>query len=174
MYEATDIVLERAVAVKVMREDLVASQGAGERFRREARAVAALSHPHVVTIYDFGVAALGRGFVVMELLAGVTLREELLQQVRLSPVRTVEILRGVCAAVEAAHRRHLIHRDLKPENIFLARGESIEVPKVLDFGLAKLLPAVNASSAETRSGQIVGTLRYMAPERLQGGDVEPA
>jgi serine/threonine-protein kinase len=135
---------------------------------------ASFAHPNVVTVYDFGSVAETRAFLVMELLEGATLREELHAQPRSAPGRVVEIMRGVCAAVQAAHRRHLVHRDLKPENIFLSRGEAGEVPKVLDFGVAKFLPAADLATADTQSGMVVGTLAYMAPEQLRGQPVDPA
>ncbi len=168
VYEAMDTALERRVAVKVIRDDLVGSADAAERFRREARAAASFTHPNVVTVHDFGVAADSRAFLVMELLEGVTLRDELKQNPRLAPSRTLEIMRGVFAAVEAGHRRQLIHRDLKPENIFLARSETGEIPKVLDFGIAKFLPASTQATADTAAGALVGTLHYMSPEQLHG------
>ena len=168
VYEASDAALERVVAVKVIREDLLSSSDAGERFRREALATASFAHPNVVTIYDFGFATQARAFLVMERLNGRTLREELRREGRLSAAVTLEILRGVCAAVETAHCRQLIHRDLKPENIFLCADGLRLVPKVLDFGVAKFLPLAMNSGAETTSGVLVGTLRYMAPEQLRG------
>jgi len=174
VYEATDTALERRVAVKVIHDSLVGSVEAAERFRREARATASFAHPNVVTVYDFGSIAETRAFLVMELLEGTTLREELRAQKRLAPPRVVEIMRGVCAAVHAAHRRQLVHRDLKPENIFLSRGEAGEVPKVLDFGVAKFLPAAAQETADTQSGALVGTLAYMAPEQLRGQPVDPS
>jgi serine/threonine-protein kinase len=174
VYEATDTALERRVAVKVIRDDLVGSADAAERFRREARAAASFTHPNVVTVYDFGVAADTRAFLVMELLDGTSLREELKRQGRLMPPRTVEVLRGVCAAVEAAHRRQLVHRDLKPENIFLARGDAGETTKVLDFGIAKFLPTATQATADTGSALLVGTMHYMAPEQLRGQPVDAA
>ncbi|HUU13933.1 MAG TPA: serine/threonine-protein kinase [Terriglobia bacterium] len=143
--------LERRVAVKVIHDDLVGSAEAAERFRREARAVASFAHPNVVTVYDFGAAADTRAFLVMELLEGTTLRKELRRQKQSTPPRTVEILRGVCAAVDAAHHRQLVHRDLEPENILLSRGEPGEVPKVLDFGVAKFLPAAAQGTADTQA-----------------------
>lgn len=174
VYEATDTALERHVAVKVIRDDLVGSADAAERFRREARAAASFSHPNVVTVYDFGVEADTRAFLVMELLEGLTLREELKRQRRLEPARTVAILRGVCEAVEAAHRRQLVHRDLKPDNIFLARAETGEIPKVLDFGIAKFLPAATQATADTGTGPLVGTIAYMSPEQWLGQPVDAA
>jgi serine/threonine-protein kinase len=175
VYEATDSALERRVAVKVIREDRLGGPEVAQRFHREARAAAAFAHPNVVTVYDYGVEAGTRAFLVMELLEGATLREELKSRKRLAASRAVEIFRGVCSAVEAAHRRQLIHRDLKPENIFLARSGDggSEVVKVLDFGIAKFLPASEDEAetqtlAETDAGVLVGTPGYMSPEQLLG------
>ena len=174
VYEAADSALERRVAIKVIRDDWVGSIEAAQRFRREARAAAGFSHPNVVTVHDYGVEADTRGFLVMELLEGRSLRDELQLHGRLDPSRARWILRGVCAAVEAAHRRQLIHRDLKPENIFLAEGgdASGEVVKVLDFGIAKFLgPAGNdaATRLTAATGVVVGTPAYMSPEQRLGG-----
>jgi len=174
VYEAIDTALDRRVAVKVIREDLTGSAVAAERFRQEARAAASSTHPNVVTVYDFGVAANARAYLIMELLEELTLREELRKQVRLTASRTLEILRGVCAAVDAAHRRQIIHRDLKPENVFLTRVETGECTKVLDFGLAKFLPSGSEQTLDTDPGALVGTVRYMAPEQLRGQPVDPA
>jgi tRNA A-37 threonylcarbamoyl transferase component Bud32 len=177
VYEATDSSLQRHVAVKLIREDWVGSDEAAQRFQREARTSAGFAHPNVVTVHDYGVEAGRRAFLVMELLKGVTLREELKRRTRLEPSRTVGIFGGVCAAVEAAHRRQLIHRDLKPENIFLARSEGAdrvgETVKVLDFGIAKLLSssddaAVTRTGFDTHPGILVGTVAYMSPEQLTG------
>jgi serine/threonine-protein kinase len=141
------------------------------RFKREARAAAALSHPNVVTVFDFGVGEDDRAYLVMELLKGHTLRRELQQHGRLEAKRAGEIMRGVCGAVEAAHAQRLVHRDLKPENIFLIHVVAAEVAKVLDFGLAKPLAAAEetATVVDTAPGVLVGTVRYMSPEQLSGG-----
>jgi hypothetical protein len=187
VYEATDIALERPVALKVIREELIGSADAAERFHQEARIAATLAHPNVVTIYDFGLAtssterasivrgtATTRAFLVMERLVGRTLREELRQAGCLSPARTVDILSGVTAAIDAAHRRQLLHRDLKPENIFLAHVGAIEITKVVDFGLAKFLPVAAESTPRTGTGMLLGTLGYMAPEQLSGAMPTPS
>jgi tRNA A-37 threonylcarbamoyl transferase component Bud32 len=174
VYEAVDTALERRVAVKVIRDELTGNIEAAGRFQREARAAASFAHPNVVTIYDFGVAADTRAFLVMELLEGTALRNELQRAGRLGAPRTIAILRDVCAAVEAAHQRQLVHRDLKPENIFLARTEVRETAKVLDFGIAKFLPTSSQQTADTGPGALIGTMRYMSPEQLRGGAVDMA
>jgi hypothetical protein len=172
VYEAIDSSLERRVAIKLIREDWTDRAEALQRFRREARASASFAHPNVVTIYDYGIEGDTRAFLVMELLQGRTLRDELKQHQRLALSHIVDIFRGVCAAVEAAHARNLIHRDLKPENIFLT-GNTV---KVLDFGVAKFLPSRDASaptrlSSATQAGILVGTPAYMSPEQLLGEDL---
>jgi len=179
VYEATDSALARRVALKVIREDRLGNPGAPERFQREARAAAAFPHPNVVTVHDYGIDAGTRAFLVMELLEGATLREELRARQRLDPVRVAGIFRGLCSAVEAAHLRQLIHRDLKPENVFLVRtGDATsETVKVLDFGIAKFLPGFEEGGdtlnlGETNAGILVGTPSYMSPEQLLGE--EPA
>ena len=137
VYAAVDEALERPVAVKLIRDDLVASADLTERFRREARAAAAFAHVHVVRVYDFGLDREGRAFLVMELLEGQTLRQRLGAGQPMTTDEVLHVLRGICPAVAAAHAQGLVHRDLKPENIFLQRHETGVVPKVLDFGLAK-------------------------------------
>jgi len=173
VYEAADIALARRVAVKVIREELVGSAAAAERFRLEARAAASFSHPNVVTVHDFGIARDTRAFLVMELLRGASLRDLLQRQARLEPPRVVSILREVAAAADTAHARQLVHRDLKPENVFLTRDDGPGRVKVLDFGLAKFMAAPTDAATVTGSGTIVGTLHYMGPEQLRAGTVDP-
>jgi tRNA A-37 threonylcarbamoyl transferase component Bud32 len=171
VYKATDISLERAVAVKLIRDDLVTSSDAAERFRREAKAAASFSHPNLVTVHDFGVDADTRVFLVMELLQGVTLRQRFEQQKKFTAQQILQILGGVCAGLEAAHENGLIHRDLKPENIFLAQSGGSEVSKILDFGLAKFLGSPTDSAAatvDTVPGVLMGTPQYMSPDQLNG------
>src|SRR5580700_978610 len=171
VYKATDTSLERAVAVKLIREDLVASSEATERFRREAKAAAAFAHPNLVTVHDFGVDLDTRVFLVMELLEGFTLRQRFEQQKNFTPQQILEVLGGVCAGLQAAHENGLVHRDLKPENIFLAQGGAGEVAKILDFGLAKFLVSTANSAAatvDTLPGVLMGTPQYMSPDQLSG------
>ena len=169
VYEALDTTLDRRVAVNFIRADLTGNSDMSARFVREAKA-AAFGHPNVVTIHDFGVAADGRAFLVMELLEGVTLRQEMRKEGRLGTVRAAAILRDVCAAVEAAHSRRLLHRDLKPENIFVIHAPGVESVKILDFGIAKPLSDGSETMTlnETGPGVVVGTPQYMCPEQLRG------
>jgi hypothetical protein len=171
VYESLDTQLGRHVAVKLIRPDLTSSPEAVARFRREAKTAASFTHPNVITVHDFGVAEDQRAYLVMELLQGSTLRQELNRHRRLPVSRAAAILDGVCTAVAAAHQQRLLHRDLKPENIFLANSEGNEIAKILDFGVAKpIAPADTTSSAgQTGPGILLGTLKYMSPEELRGG-----
>jgi serine/threonine-protein kinase len=167
VYRALDTRLGRHVAIKMLPERLSADAEARERFEREARAIAALSHPGIVTIYEF-TRAEDTLFAVMELLEGETLRSRLLQGPL--PWRTaVEITASVAEGLAAAHGKEVIHRDLKPENIFLPLGQG---PKILDFGLARQFAVTAAEDSETFLGTVpgivLGTIGYMSPEQVQG------
>jgi eukaryotic-like serine/threonine-protein kinase len=172
VYFAVDISLTRPVAVKLLRERWTQSASSAEHFQREARIAASFTHPNVVTVHDFGATADGHAFLVMEVLEGDTLRAELGRAGRLDLATASHILHGVCAAVDAAHRRGLVHADLKPENVFIVRNDIAEVVKVLDFGLAS---SVMRARDDTRSGALLfGTPAYMAPEQLRNEPPQPA
>ena len=169
---AFDRVLKRDVALKFMREDL-RSRDLEARFLREGQAMAAFVHPHVVTVFDVGISADGRPFLVMELLEGRTVAERLDVEGPLTPEEVVEIVAQTCAAVTAAHGRGILHRDLKPANLFLVGPEDRATVKVLDFGIAKITEG-SATATETASGALIGTPAYMAPERILGGPAQPS
>jgi serine/threonine-protein kinase len=129
----------------------------------------------VVTVHDFGLAGDNRAFLVMELLHGATLREVLRRDGRLTSACAIALMRDLCAAVDAAHRRQLVHRDLKPENVFLVEDAgSPRLAKVLDFGIAKVLAGDGHTATATSTGAGLGTLHYMGPEQLRGGAVDPS
>lgn len=176
VYEARDEALERGVAVKVLRDDRLGDEGAAARFRQEARVAATFAHPNVVTVHDFGVVGRDRGYLVMEMLEGTPLSDELRRRGRFEPPEALDILRGVAAAVEAAHARQIVHRDLKPGNIWLAPAGKAWLPKVLDFGIARMLAegeGLAVDAFETTGSFLAGTLPYMSPEQLRGERPSP-
>ena len=170
VYRARDARLGREVAVKVLPERLAGDPNALSRFEREARAVAALSHPNILAIHDFGEER-GVRYAVTELLEGQTLRERLVRE-RLSWRKAAEIGIAVADGLSAAHMRSIVHRDLKPENIFLTSSGQV---KILDFGLARVdaapseqTTAAPTESVATEAGTVLGTLGYMSPEQVSG------
>jgi eukaryotic-like serine/threonine-protein kinase len=173
VYRARDLRLDRLVAVKVVRAELLQDMEARRRFRREAQVVARLQHPGIVSIFDFGTFTDRGAYLVMELVRGEDLRRVLQREGSLEPARAARILSAVCRAIEAAHREGVLHRDLKPENILLPAAGDIDA-KVLDFGVAKLVgdsPDNTGSDGGvtlTAAGSIIGTPAYMAPEQLRG------
>lgn len=169
VFRARDMRLDRDVAIKVVRAELLGSAEARARFRREAQVVARLQHPAVVAVFDYGTLPDGAAYLVMEFVRGEDLRR-LLRRERCLPFdRLVPIVRDVAAGVQAAHDAGVLHRDLKPENVLLpASGAG---PKVLDFGVAKVTDAP-AGSTLTGAATIVGTPAYMAPEQLRGDTVD--
>jgi predicted ATPase len=176
VYRATHLQLERPVAVKILLSEYLDEPSMVARFQREAVAVARLRHPHIVTVHDYGVADAIGAYLVMELLEGHSLRDELAEHSRLDPLKTLALLGQVCGAIDAAHRAGVVHRDLKPENIFLERREgtlSALSAKVLDFGLAKMEAVFRSSPGRiTHANAILGTPFYMSPEQCQGEDVD--
>jgi non-specific serine/threonine protein kinase len=173
VYRATHLQLERQVAVKLVRADLVDSSAALERFVREARMVARLRHPNIVTVYDYGVAEGAGAYLVMELLEGRTLRAALRERKRFDARGALDLIAQVCDAIAAAHRTGVVHRDLKPDNILLERGAHGPAVKVLDFGLAKLAEEVGPRRAAiTNMGTVLGTPTYMAPEQCRGQEAD--
>jgi beta-lactam-binding protein with PASTA domain/serine/threonine protein kinase len=162
VYEATDLRLDRTVAVKVMHPGLGDDDDFAARFVAEARSAAKLSHPNVVGVFDQGNDD-GTVFLAMELIPGHTLRDTIGKEAPLSPGRALALLEPVVSALAAAHRAGLVHRDVKPENVLIADDGRI---KVADFGLAK---AVSTTTQHTATGVLIGTVSYVAPELVIEG-----
>ncbi|MEK6300517.1 MAG: serine/threonine-protein kinase [Acidobacteriota bacterium] len=172
VYRATRLQIDDAVAIKILRAELLADPQSLERFRREAKAAARLKHPNVVTIHDFGITHDHIAYLVMELVDGENLRELIDRQGSLSQADAVEITCQICAALDEAHRLGIVHRDLKPDNIVLGRFTGALRVKVLDFGIAKLRDLTLGSGSLTESGMVLGTPRYMSPEQCLGEEID--
>src|SRR3972149_2428746 len=170
VYKAEDTRLGRAVALKFLPAAFARDPQAVERFQREARAVSALNHPHICTLYDIGEHE-GQPFIPRELLEAQTLK----QRIAARPLAAEQVLKlgtQIADALEAAHAKGIVHRDLKPATIFLPKRDQV---KLLDFGLAKLLRPVSEETLAqtlTEAGAAPGTLPYMAPEQLRGESVD--
>ncbi|HLP23264.1 MAG TPA: Stk1 family PASTA domain-containing Ser/Thr kinase, partial [Microbacteriaceae bacterium] len=160
VYLATDLRLERRVAIKTMHAHLADDSAFAQRFIQEARSAARLAHPNVVNVFDQGEDG-ETAYIVMEYLPGITLRELLKDYRRLTPEQALDIMESVLSGLAAAHRAGIVHRDLKPENVMLADDGRI---KLADFGLAR------AASAATATGQaLLGTIAYLSPELISRG-----
>jgi hypothetical protein len=171
VYEGFDTRLERRVAIKILPAETGANPAVLARFEREAKAMAALDHPNIVHIHDYGRTGDGHPYLVMEFIDGMDIHR-LRQAGRLDLPGALDLVSQVCAALHYAHARGIIHRDIKPANIMVTTEG---VAKVADFGLAKVLDSddhPHADPALTRSGTAVGTLDYMAPEQLEGQPVD--
>ncbi|HEV7500191.1 MAG TPA: protein kinase, partial [Vicinamibacteria bacterium] len=166
VYKARHLELDHGVAVKVLQTSAVAHPDVMARFRREGITASRVHHPNAVTVLDFGITARGVAYLVMELLAGYPLEEEMKGGRPLPLARALRIAAAVCQALAAAHRAGIVHRDIKPANVFLHQAGGQEVPKVLDFGIAKIVGAAVLQQKVTLEGWIVGTPVYMAPERF--------
>ncbi len=180
VYRALHVQLDRAVAIKILRAEFLSDPTIRERFNREARAAARLKHPNIVAVYDFGDLPSGSAYLVMELIEGRSLREEMRMHAarsgQMRPDRVAAILSQVCAGVEAAHRHGIIHRDLKPDNVMIelppASSNGQERVLVLDFGIAKLKDRDQAMRFITDEETIVGTPNYISPEQCSGQGVD--
>ncbi|WAC18275.1 protein kinase [Luteolibacter sp. SL250] len=170
VYEVRQLELDRTVALKILPPEIGGRPGFSDRFAREAKALAKLNHPGIVTLHEFGQAG-GLHFILMEYVDGASLRD-LLEHGRISPREALAIVPQICDALQYAHDHGIIHRDIKPENILLDRLGRV---KVADFGLAKLAESADEASATsatggsfhlTEIGKVMGTPSYMAPEQL--------
>src|SRR5262249_21256051 len=166
VYRGKHVLMDKTVAIKVLKPSLAGDDAVVARFWREAKAASKISHPHAVVVTDFGEAENGVVFLIMEYLDGRTLKEIITAEGPLQLERAASIVRQVAGALDAAHSQGVIHRDLKSENIMLVRHDGDEWSKVLDFGIAKIRqPHDNGESDITHANLVVGTPQYMSPEQ---------
>ncbi|MGB8507136.1 MAG: serine/threonine-protein kinase [Pyrinomonadaceae bacterium] len=166
VYRATHILMEKTLAIKVLHPALAADDTIVARFTREAKAASRISHPHALTVTDFGESENGVVFLVMEYIRGRTLKEIIRAEGPFPLARVVEIIRQVCGALTAAHAEGVVHRDLKSDNIMLEESGGGDWAKVLDFGIAKIQEPVGSQDPGlTAPNLIIGTPQYMSPEQ---------
>jgi predicted Ser/Thr protein kinase len=163
VYKARQRELDRLVAVKILPPEIGSDPAFAERFTREARALAKLSHQNIVSVFDFGQAD-GQYYFIMEYVDGANLRH-LIETGAIKPEEALAIVPQICEALQFAHDEGIVHRDIKPENILVDKQGRV---KIADFGLAKLLGNAQAEATLTGTHQAMGTLHYMAPEQMQG------
>ncbi|HEY2791119.1 MAG TPA: protein kinase, partial [Micromonosporaceae bacterium] len=173
VYTAVDERLERTIALKIIHPEQADDPRFVDRFTREAKTIARLTHPNVVAVYDQGTHE-GLPYLVMEFVRGRTLRDILTDTGRMEPSDALVVLEQMLAAVAAAHRAGVVHRDVKPENVLVAEapagtGLVDAVVKVTDFGLARAVEA----SADDGDGQLLATVAYVAPELVTDGRADP-
>jgi len=166
VYRATDLALDRSVALKVLDDELAKDPAFRRRFVSESKLAASLDHPNVVPIYAAGESD-GMPFIAMRFVPGADLRSVLRSEGRLEPARAARIIAQVASALDAAHARALVHRDVKPANVLVTAEDHVYLT---DFGLTK---RVNPDTEATRTGVVLGTLNYMAPEQIRGTTIGP-
>ena len=171
VYLARDMVLDHEVALKLLKEQYVDSEEFRKRFRREAESITSLSHPNIVSAYDWGKAEDGRPYIAMEYVEGGTLAKRIASKGTLDPFETAAIACQVALALAESHRCGVIHRDIKPHNIFLTGNtlDSVGAVKVGDFGIARALEA----TVVTQTSMILGTVGYLSPEQAKGEPMGP-
>ena len=174
VYRGTHVLMDKTVAIKVLRPALAADEKIVARFSREARAASRISHPHALSVTDFGEAEDGVVFLVMEYLRGKTLKEIVREGGPMPLTRVIEIMRQVGGALDAAHAQGVVHRDLKSDNIMLLTTNGADYAKVLDFGIAKINePEDGYDPGLTAPDLVIGTPQYMSPEQCsQSPDID--
>jgi serine/threonine protein kinase len=171
VYRGVHLLMDREVAIKVVHARYAQQDPSClDRFKLEAKATSALSHPNVMAVFDFGITDTGTAYLVMDYLRGESLDQILKREGELHPLRALRIFRQACGALAHAHSKGVIHRDLKPSNIMLVdEHDESDVVKIVDFGIAKLLPGARGNSQQlTDTGQIFGSPLYMSPEQCMG------
>src|SRR5262245_57567818 len=171
VYRAEHPLIGKPAVIKLLLPDLSSHEEMVHRFFNEAKAASAIRHPGIVEIFDFGYHTDGRAYIVMEFLDGESLGARLDARRRLAELDAAAIARSIAGALAAAHNKNIVHRDLKPDNVFLVPDPDLptgERTKVLDFGIAKLTGELPTEVSRTRTGALMGTPLYMAPEQARG------
>jgi len=174
VYKAQHKLMDRVVAIKMLHSNIKNDHTSLERFRMEAQAASSLSHQNIIAVYDFGVTDQGEAFFVMDYLDGENLSEMIERKGKLPYERALNIFKQICDGLGAAHKKSLVHRDLKPANVVLLKeDDGTELVKLVDFGIAKMLPGSGKQQLQlTRTGEVFGSPIYMSPEQCQGLELD--
>jgi len=173
VFEADHIGLDKRVAIKFLLDKFNTDREVLMRFHREARLASKIGHDNIIDITDIGEDDEGRAYIVMELLEGLDLGQVLQRSGPMHVHRAVHLIRQICRGLAAAHDKQIVHRDMKPENVFLTqRDDRLDVVKIMDFGISKVIDAHDSKVRLTQTGAVVGTPVYMAPEQAMGDEVD--
>lgn len=173
VYKARHALMDRIVAIKMLQAQLISDSMSVKRFQQESQSASRISHPNVITVYDFGISPSGQPFIVMDYLQGISLADVIKEEGQIGVERSIKILAQACDALDHAHKMGVIHRDVKPTNFVLINyDEEKDFVKVVDFGVAKLMNATPDGQRLTQAGEVCGSPVYMSPEQCTGGELD--
>ncbi len=175
VYKARHALMDRVVAIKMLQAQLISDSLSVKRFHQESKAASRINHPHVITVYDFGISPQGLPYIVMDYLEGTSLSDLIKMDGQIGVDRTIKIIGQACDALHHAHKQGVVHRDLKPSNIVLINyDEDKDFVKVVDFGVAKLMNSnTEGGQRLTQAGEVCGSPVYMSPEQCMGQELDP-
>ena len=175
VYRARHSFMDRVVAIKMLQAQLISDSLSVKRFHQESKAASRINHPHVITVYDFGISPQGLPYIVMDYLEGTPLSDLIKEEGQVGVERTIKIIGQSCDALFHAHKQGVVHRDLKPSNIVLINyDEEKDFVKVVDFGVAKLMNTnTEGGQRLTQAGEVCGSPVYMSPEQCMGQELDP-
>ncbi len=173
VYKARHALMDRIVAIKMLQAQLISDSMSVKRFQQESQSASRISHPNVITVYDFGISPSGQPFIVMDYLLGISLADVIKEEGQIGVERSIKILAQACDALDHAHKMGVIHRDVKPTNFVLINyDEEKDFVKVVDFGVAKLMNTSADGQRLTQAGEVCGSPVYMSPEQCTGGELD--
>jgi serine/threonine protein kinase len=173
VYKARHALMDRIVAIKMLQAQLISDSMSVKRFQQESQSASRINHPHVITVYDFGISPSGQPFIVMDYLQGISLADIIKQDGQIGVERSIKILSQACDALDHAHKMGVIHRDVKPTNFVLINyDDEKDFVKVVDFGVAKLMNETPDGQRLTQAGEVCGSPVYMSPEQCTGGELD--
>ncbi|MFN8554971.1 MAG: protein kinase [Candidatus Obscuribacterales bacterium] len=173
VYKARHALMDRIVAIKMLQAQLISDSMSVKRFQQESQSASRISHPNVITVYDFGISPSGQPFIVMDYLQGTSLADIIKEEGQVGVERSIKILSQACDALDHAHKMGVIHRDVKPTNFVLINyDEEKDFVKVVDFGVAKLMNSTPDGQRLTQAGEVCGSPVYMSPEQCTGGELD--